>query len=70
MKAEKIVRLEIYSMITPSPAKKQKEDRASREEVQPRKKAMAFVKVVIVMEEPACCIPMIMRLSTESLGFV
>jgi hypothetical protein len=43
-----------YNMRTPSPAKKQKLESASREEVQPRKKAMAFVKDVIVIEEPAC----------------
>lgn len=54
MKAEKTVMLVKYSMMTPRPAKKQKLESASSDEVQPRKKAMAFVNEVIVMDEPAC----------------
>jgi len=57
-------------MRTPSPAKKQKLERASREEVQPRKKAIAFVKDVIVIDDPACFIPSIILYSTVNLGFV
>ena len=57
-------------MMTPRPAKKQKLERASSEEVQPRKKAIAFVKDVIVIEEPACWSPIIIRFSTGSLGSV
>lgn len=41
-------------MMMPIPAKKQKLERASRELVQPKKKAIAFVKDVMVIEEPAC----------------
>ena len=54
MKAEKTVMLVRYSMRTPKPAKKQKLDKASKDDVHPRKKAIAFVNDVIVIEDPAC----------------
>lgn len=54
------------SISTPNPAKKQKLERASREEVHPKKKAIAFVKEVIVMEAPACLRPSLILFSTES----
>ena len=41
-------------MRTPRPAKKQKLERASNEEVHPRKNAIEFVNDVIVIDEPAC----------------
>lgn len=56
--------------MTPSPQKKQKLDRASMDEVQPRKKAAAFVNDVTVIEAPAWIIPCYIRFSIESLGFV
>lgn len=70
MKAEKTEILVRYSMRTPMPAKKQKLERASSDEVQPRKKAMAFVNDVIVMDEPACRSPIIILFSTGSRGSV
>jgi hypothetical protein len=60
MKAEKIVTLAKNSATTPSPQKKQKLERASIEDVHPKKKAAALVNDVIVIEAPAwimpCCI--------------
>ena len=53
MKAEKMEILVRYSIITPNPAKKQKLFNASNEEVQPKKKAIALVAEVIVIDEPA-----------------
>lgn len=70
MKAENIVMLEMKRATTPRPQKKQKLDKASIDEVQPRKKAAAFVKVVIVIEAPAWTIPSLILFSIESLGLV
>jgi len=53
MKAEKTEMLVRYSIVTPNPAKKQKLFNASNEEAQPKKKAMALVAEVIVIDEPA-----------------
>lgn len=52
------------------PAKKQKLDRASSEAVHPKKKAIAFVNEVIVIDEPACLSPIIILFSTDNLGSV
>lgn len=68
--AVKMVILVKYSIRTPKPLKKQKLAKASREEVQPKKKAMAFVNDVIVIDEPACIIPFLILCSIESLGLV
>jgi len=70
IKAEKTVILAKKSMSTPRPQKKQKLERASREEVHPKKKATPLVKDVIVMEAPAWIIPCFILVSTESLGLV
>ena len=70
MKAEKIVTLAKKSAITPSPQKKQKLDKASMDDVHPRKKAAALVKEVIEIEAPAWIIPYYILFSIESLGFV
>ena len=56
--------------MTPNPAKKQKLERPGRLVVVPRKNAMAFVKLVIVMEEPAFIIAIFILFSIESLGSV
>ena len=53
MKAEKTVILAKYRNNTPSAANMQKLESASKEEVHPKKKAIAFVKEVIVIEAPA-----------------
>lgn len=55
-------------MIIPIPAKKQKLDRASREAVHPKKKAIAFVNEVIVIDEPACWSPIIILFSIGKRG--
>ena len=70
MKAEKTVILAIKSIKTPIPQKKQKLERASSEEVHPRKKATPFVNEVIEIEAPAWIIPCFILTSTGSLGFV
>lgn len=70
MKAEKTVILAMNNMITPRPQKKQKLERASREEVHPKKKAIALVKEVIEMEAPAWIIPCFILTSTGSLVLV
>jgi len=57
MKAEKREILVRNSISIPKPAKKQKLDSACREDVQPKKKAMAFVTEVMVTDEPAWIIP-------------
>lgn len=54
----------------PSPANMQKLERASSEETVPKKKAIAFVSEVIVIEVPAFLMPSYIRFSTESSGFV
>lgn len=68
--AEKIVMLEKNRAITPSPQKKQKLDKASIDEVHPRKKAAALVNDVIVMDAPAWIMPSLILYSIESLGLV
>lgn len=70
MKAEKMVILAMKSIITPSPQKKQKLDKASKEEVQPKKKATPFVKEVIEIEAPAWIMACYILFSIESLGLV
>jgi hypothetical protein len=70
IKAENTDILDKKSMIIPNPAKRQKLERASKEDVQPRKKAMAFVTEVIVTEEPACIIPSLILSFTGFLGSV
>ena len=70
MNAEKTVMLVRYNMRIPRPAKKQKLESASSEEVHPRKNAIALVKEVIVMEEPACCNPICILFSIDHLGLV
>jgi len=70
MKAEKIVMLVKKSAMTPSPQKKQKLERASIDEVQPRKKAAALVNEVMVIEAPAWIMPCCILFSIESLGLV
>jgi hypothetical protein len=67
MKAEKSDKLVRKSIRIPNPAKKQKLDRASREEVQPKKKAMALVTEVMVTEDPAWIIP---SLILSLIGFL
>ena len=62
--------LEKKSIRTPIPAKKQKLDKAGREEVHPRKKAQAFVNEVIVIEVPAWIMPCFILFSTESVGLL
>lgn len=64
MKAEKTLIAVRNSIRIPIPAKKQKLESASSEELQPRKKAIAFVKEVIVIEEPAFYRPTIILFST------
>jgi len=70
MKAENMVTLAKNKATTPRPQKKQKLERASMEEVQPKKNAAAFVKDVMVIEAPAWIIPCCILFSTGSLGFV
>ena len=70
MKAENTVMLAMKSMRTPSPQKKQKLERASREEVHPRKKATPFVNDVIEILAPAWIIPCFILVSIGSLGLV
>ena len=70
MKAENTVILATKSIKTPRPQKKQKLERASREDVQPKKKATPLVKEVIEIEAPAWIIPCFILTSTGSLGFV
>lgn len=70
MKAENTVMLAMNSIMTPRPQKKQKLDKASRDEVQPKKKAIPFVKEVIEMDAPAWIMPCFNLVSTGSLGFV
>lgn len=53
MKAENTDRLVRNSIRTPKPAKAQKLDRASKDDVHPKKKAIALVTEVIVTEDPA-----------------
>jgi len=53
MKAENTDILVKKSIKIPSPAKKQKLDKASREDEHPKKKAIALVTEVIVTEDPA-----------------
>lgn len=48
-----------YSIRTPTPAKRQKLLRASKEVVAPIQNAITLVKEVIVMEGPACFNPSI-----------
>ena len=57
-------------MRMPRPAKKQKLLRAPRDPVQPRKKAMALVKEVMVIEEPACIKPSLILSGTDLRGSV
>lgn len=66
-KTEILVR---YSMIIPRPANKQKLERASSDPMHPKKNAMAFVKEVIVIDEPACCIPILILSETGRRGSV
>lgn len=70
MNAENIVILVKNKAITPNPQKKQKLERASIDDVHPRKKAAAFVNEVMEMEAPAWIIPCCILFSIESLGFV
>lgn len=70
MKAENTEILVRYSIRIPRPAKKQKLERASSEDVHPRKKAMALVNEVIVMEDPACWRPTYILFSIGHLGLV
>lgn len=53
IKAEKTEMLDKKSMSTPTPAKKQKLESAVKDEEQPKKKAIALVTEVMVIEEPA-----------------
>jgi hypothetical protein len=53
MNAENTVKLVMNNIIIPRPAKKQKLDKASRDDKVPKKKAMALVIEVIVTDEPA-----------------
>ena len=70
MNAENTVQLVKYNVRTPRPAKKQKLESASSELEQPRKKAIALVSEVIVIDEPACLIPSFILSETELRGFV
>ena len=54
----------------PRPAKKQNDFIESRLVAQPRKKAIALVKEVMVIEPPACIMPSLILFWTESFGFV
>lgn len=56
--------------ITPKPAKMQNDFRANREVVEDKKKAITLVKVVIVMEGPACLKPSTNLSSTDRLESV
>jgi len=53
MKAENKERLVRNNIIMPIPANRQKLESASREELVPKKNAIAFVTEVIVTEDPA-----------------
>jgi hypothetical protein len=68
--AEKIVILAKNKAITPSPQKKQKLERASMDDVHPKKNAAALVKEVMEIDAPAWIIPCCILFSMESLGFV
>jgi len=70
MNAEKIVILAKNRAITPNPQKKQKLERASIDEVHPKKNAAAFVKDVMEIEAPAWIMPCCILFSMESLGLV
>jgi hypothetical protein len=64
MKAENIVRLLRYRNMTPTPAKRQKLERALIDELAPMKKAIAFVREVIVTELPDSLNPSLILRST------
>jgi len=64
MKAANIVRLLRYRNITPTPAKRQKLERALIDEFTPMKKAMAFVRDVMVTELPDSLNPSLILRST------
>lgn len=53
IKGENIVNAEKKIVITPIPVKKQKDFKAGSYVVQPKRKARAFVKLVIVIDCPA-----------------
>jgi hypothetical protein len=59
--------LERYRKIIPSPAKKQKLERASIEVEQPRKNATKLVNEVIVIDDPADIIPFCILFSITKL---
>ena len=54
-----------YSMMMHKAANWQKLFNAIRDVIEPSRKAKAFVKEVIVIEGPACMIPVTMRSSTD-----
>lgn len=70
MKAEKMVTLAKNKAKTPRPQKKQKLDRASRDDVQPRKNATPLVNEVMEIEAPAWIIPILNLSSMGALGSV
>ena len=57
-------------MSTPNPAKRQKLESAFKDDVVPKKKAIALVIEVIVIEEPAAIIPCFILSFTGFLGSV
>jgi hypothetical protein len=62
--------LDTQRNMIPRPANRQNEERASKDDVVPRKKAIEFVNEVIVTEDPACIMPSLIRSSTDFLGSV
>jgi hypothetical protein len=54
MKAANMVILDTQRNMSPSPAKKQNEESASKDDLVPRKKVREFVNEVTVTDEPAC----------------
>lgn len=70
MNVEKIVKLVKYKKITPTPAKRQKLDNALIDELIPIKKAIAFVREVIVIEDPDSFKPSLILSYTERFGSV
>ena len=61
---------EKYKNKTPNPEKKQKLFKAGREVAQPQKKAIEFVKEVMVIEGPECYIPILILSLTGRVASV
>ena len=66
----KMVTVVAKSIKTPTPVKKQKDCKLWKLDVHPRKKAMALVKDVMVIDDPACIIASPILSSIDFLGSV